>query len=116
MPKEIYGVMEKIKYDKWIPKVQKKYLLDAKELGKHWDCPASHALYQAEDKGREEGMAKGKAEGRAEGKEEEKRGIARTMLENGIGLAIVCKCTGLSIDEIRTLTGKNFFGECTPGA
>ena len=46
-----------------------------------------------------EGEAKGRAEGKAEGKAE----TALAMLANGLDIALVSKCTGLSERQIREL-------------
>lgn len=56
-------------------------------------------IVYARDMGREEGLAEGEARGRAEGKAED----ALSMLANGLDIALVSKCTGLSQQQIREL-------------
>ena len=53
------------------------------------------AMEQAKTKGMAEGLAKGMAE--------EKMAIAKSMKLEGISVDIICKCTGLSIEEIENL-------------
>ena len=48
-------------------------------------------------------LDKGRAEGEAKGKAEEKSAIARRMLEAGIPLDVIEKCSGLQEDELRRL-------------
>ena len=57
------------------------------------------AMEQAKTKG----MAEGLAEGLAKGMAEEKMTIAKSMKLEGISVDIICKCTGLSIEEIENL-------------
>ena len=65
------------------------------------------AIEQAKNKGMAEGTAKGLAEGRAEGKTqgkaEEKVAIAKSMKANGIAIATISTCTGLTAAEIEAL-------------
>ena len=56
-------------------------------------------IVYARDMGILEGEAKGRAEGKAEGKAE----TALAMLANGLDIALVSKCTGLSEQQIRDL-------------
>ena len=49
--------------------------------------------------GKAEGLAEGEAKGRAEGEAE----AALAMLANGLDIALVSKCTGLSEQQIREL-------------
>ena len=62
---------------------------------------------QGLEEGRAEGLAEGLAEGRAlglaEGRAETMRDVARAMRENGASDEFICKCTGLSMDEIAAL-------------
>ena len=53
--------------------------------------------------GKAEGLAEGEAKGRAEGKAEGKAEDALAMLANGLDIALVSKCTGLSQQQIRDL-------------
>ena len=64
------------------------------DLTSHRDFAREEGLAEGRAKGRAEGIAKGRAEGRAEG-------IAETKLEN----ARKMKAIGLTIDQIRTITG-----------
>jgi predicted transposase/invertase (TIGR01784 family) len=52
---------------------------------------------------KKEGIAIGKEEGKAEGELKGKRETASAMLAEKLPLEIISKCTGLSIDEIKTL-------------
>ena len=52
-------------------------------------------IVYARDMGREEGIAEGEARGKAED--------ALAMLANGLDIALVSKCTGLSEQQIREL-------------
>ena len=56
-------------------------------------------IVYARDMGILEGEARGEAKGRAEGKAED----ALAMLANGLDIALVSKCTGLSEQQIREL-------------
>ena len=56
-------------------------------------------IVYARDMGILEGEAKGRAEGKAEGKAE----TALAMLANGLDIALVSKCTGLSEQQIQDL-------------
>ncbi|MDR1235628.1 MAG: hypothetical protein LBJ96_01335, partial [Holosporaceae bacterium] len=87
-----------IKYDKWAPDIRERYMMDAEELYHHWDCPATKALYEAEDKGRAEGIAVGEARGR-----EEKREMVRQLLRNNVDMNVIAISSGLSIEEIESL-------------
>ena len=64
-------------------------------------------IVYARDMGREEGILEGEAKGRAEGiAEGEAKGKAETalaMLANGLDIALVSKCTGLSEQQIQDL-------------
>ncbi len=53
--------------------------------------------------GKEEGRQEGLAEGEAKGKAEEKRKTANRMLDEGISVDLIVKCTGLTIEEIEAL-------------
>lgn len=53
----------------------------------------------AKEKAHKEGFAEGEAKGKAEGK----IAIAKAMLKEGMAQELIAKCTGLSIEEIKTL-------------
>ncbi|MCQ2185423.1 MAG: hypothetical protein MJY92_01690, partial [Bacteroidales bacterium] len=57
--------------------------------------------------GKEEGLKEGRAEGRAEGLEEgeakKQLEIARAMMAEGIPVAVIVKCTGLTEEQIKEL-------------
>ena len=55
---------------------------------------------------RDMGILGGEAKGRAEGKAEGKAETALAMLANGLDIALVSKCTGLSERQIRELQGR----------
>ncbi|MBR1950360.1 MAG: PD-(D/E)XK nuclease family transposase [Bacteroidales bacterium] len=61
------------------------------------------AMEQAKTKGMAEGLAEGLAKGLAKGMAEEKMTIAKSMKLEGISVDIICKCTGLSLEEIGNL-------------
>ena len=52
---------------------------------------------------REEALAEGEARGEARGKAEGKLEIARAFLAEGVDVATIAKCTGLSEKTIKTL-------------
>ncbi len=56
------------------------------------------------EKGRAEGIEKGKAEGKAEGELNKSRNIAKNLLKMNMSLEQIAQATGLSIEEIQTLT------------
>ena len=60
-------------------------------------------LAEGRTEGLAEGEARGEAKGRAEGREEGKRETAKGFLKEGVPIAIICKVTGLSQEEIRCL-------------
>ena len=53
--------------------------------------------------GKAEGLAEGEAKGRAEGKAEGKAETALAMLSNGLDIALISKCTGLSEQQIEKM-------------
>ena len=53
------------------------------------------------NEGREEGLA----QGREEGARETAVKTARAFLEEGISVAVIARCTGLTIDEVDGLKG-----------
>ena len=59
------------------------------------------------DQGYRDGLSQGKVEGKAEGishgKSESKKEIAKTMLNEGIDINIIIKCTGLTNEDINAL-------------
>lgn len=57
-----------------------------------------NSLDTAKAEGRAEGRAEGKAEGRAE--------VAKTMMEKGMDVKIIASLTGLSEEEIKSLSKK----------
>ena len=60
-------------------------------------------LAEGRTEGLAEGEARGEAKGRAEGREEGKLETAKGFLKEGVPIAIICKVTGLSQEEIRCL-------------
>ncbi len=56
-------------------------------------------VYEAEQKGIEKGYSSGKEEGILE----EKKIVAKNMLENGLDIEMIVKCTNLSKEEIEKL-------------
>ena len=59
------------------------------------DRDIRNQLVYARDMGIAEGKARGKVEGKAE--------TAQAMLANGLGIDLVCRCTGLSEDQVRKI-------------
>ena len=61
----------------------------------------------AKEMGIEEGLAKGREEGREEGlkegREEMRLETAKALKAEGIDLAVISKCTGLSVEDIQRL-------------
>ena len=55
------------------------------------------------EQGREEGLEEGRAEGRTEGARETAIKTAKSLLQNGISVDIVARCTGLSLEEVKSL-------------
>ena len=42
---------------------------------------------------------------RKEGRAEQQNASARMMIKEGLALELVCKCTGLTIDQVKKLKG-----------
>ena len=60
---------------------------------------------EGEEKGRKEGEEKGRKEGREEGKMD----TLINFFKNGVGLDVISKGLGMSIDEVKSiLTGRGF--------
>ena len=55
------------------------------------------------DQGYRDGLSQGKAEGISEGKNERNIEIAKNMLNEGIDINIITKCTGLTNEDINAL-------------
>ena len=55
------------------------------------------------DQGYRDGLSQGKAEGISEGKNERNIEIAKNMLNEGIDINIVTKCTDLTNEDINAL-------------
>ena len=55
------------------------------------------------EKGHAEGMEKGHAEGMEKGMEKEKKAIALNMLKSCLDTSLICKITGLTVEEINKL-------------
>ena len=60
-------------------------------------------LSQGKAEGKAEGFSQGKAEGKAEGFSQGKVEIAKNMLNEGIDINIIIKCTGLTNEDINAL-------------
>ena len=54
-------------------------------------------------RGLEQGLEQGREEGREEGARETAIKTARSFLQNGISVDIVARCTGLSLEEVKSL-------------
>lgn len=57
-----------------------------------------------EEKGRTEGLRKGLEQGLAQGREAEARAIARKMLANGLEPGLIASVTGITPEELSTLS------------
>ena len=55
------------------------------------------------DQGYRDGLSQGKAEGISEGKNERNIEIAKNMLNEGIDINIITKCTGLTNEDVNAL-------------
>ena len=55
------------------------------------------------DQGYRDGLSQGKSEGISEGKNERNIEIAKNMLNEGIDINIITKCTGLTNEDINAL-------------
>ena len=60
-------------------------------------------LSQGKAEGFSQGKVEGKAEGISEGKNERNIEIAKNMLNEGIDINIIIKCTGLTNEDINAL-------------
>ena len=63
----------------------------------------TEGLAEGRAEGLAEGTSKGLAEGFAQGIEQEKNAIAKSMKANGIAIATISTCTGLTTAEIEAL-------------
>lgn len=57
-----------------------------------------------EEKGRTEGLRKGLEQGLAQGREAEARAVARKMLANGLEPGLIASVTGITPEELSTLS------------
>ncbi len=55
------------------------------------------------EEGRQEGRAEGRAEGRQEGRQEALFDVAKNLLKTDMSIEDISKCTGLSIEELKSL-------------
>lgn len=60
-------------------------------------------IKEGKEVGHKKGMKKGIKEGIKEGIKNEKNNVARKMLDENISLEIICKITGLKLEEVKTL-------------
>ena len=67
------------------------------------DFAVKEALAKGLAEGEAKGEARGLAEGEAKGRTEGKRETAKGFLKEGVPIAIICKVTGLSQEEIQNL-------------
>ena len=72
-----------------------------KDMMNEWDIENAKELAVRE--GREEGREEGRKEGRQEGLAEGTSKVAKALLENGVDIKVISKCTGLSEEDIRAL-------------
>lgn len=80
----------------------------------HWDEETLHLytmrnIYVQDEINRvaygyNKGLTEGEVKGKIEGKLESQHDIARSMLSEGIASAIIAKCTGLPLDEVKTIS------------
>ena len=62
-----------------------------------------YAIKEARAEAREEALAEGEARGEARGKAEGKLEIAKAFLAEGVDVATIAKCTGLSEEDIKAI-------------
>ena len=93
-------------------KVMNEYLKEAEEVSfeggvgeaydKEWAL-RDQGYRDGLSQGKAEGRKEGKAEGISEGKNERNIEIAKNMLNEGIDINIIIKCTGLTNEDINAL-------------
>ena len=101
---------QRLEYLRMSPQQQQEYDYYLDTLVRDTDVVKTKIL-EAEIKGRKEGEAKGRAEGRAEGeakgraegRAEERLANARSLMANGVSMAIIEKSLGLTDEEMRQL-------------
>ena len=89
---------QRLEYLRMSPQQQQEYDYYLDTLVRDTDVVKTKIL-EAEIKGRKEGEAKGRAEGRAE----ERLANARSLMANGVSMAIIEKSLGLTDEEMRQL-------------
>ena len=65
------------------------------------------AKHEAMKQGREQGREEGREEGLEQGMEKNRQAIALNMLKEGLDIALICKMTGLSEEEIKKLSNES---------
>ena len=103
MPKELRSkVFERLFHLTEIASLPKEEQIEyIKEMTTERDI--RNQIVYARDMGILEGEARGRAEGEAKGKAEGKAETALAMLANGLDIALVSKCTGLSEQQIEKM-------------
>ena len=103
MPKELKSkIFERLFHVTEIASLPKKEQIEyIKEMTTERDI--RNQIIYARDMGILEGEARGEARGEAKGRAEGKAEDALAMLANGLDIALVSKCTGLSEQQIRDL-------------
>ena len=111
MPKEYEGkgfekLFEVSKFASMIPEEQRQYIAELmKELDQESQLATAwnDGVREGEAKGYAEGVSEGKAIGISEGEANARLETARNMLADGLSPDIICKYTGLAIEEIQAL-------------
>ena len=60
-------------------------------------------MQQGIQKGMQQGIQKGMQQGRQEGRQDRDREVVLNMLRNNLDISLICKVTGLSLEEIKKL-------------
>lgn len=95
---KIFSDMEKDEY--------KKSIWDYADVQSGMELVREEAFLDGMEKGREEGRTEGEAIGEARGEAKRNHEVARNMLSEGIDMALICKITGLTEEEIKGLENK----------
>ncbi len=112
---ELEELYDEAKLAAWKPELRTKYeiLMGNKhdwEVSTQYELKLAKAaareegLAEGRAEGRTEGLAEGRAEGRAEGEANKALQIAKNMLDSDLDVSLIAKVTGLSEEEINSLT------------
>ena len=82
----------------------KKSVLEYQDVQDAIECACKRGEARGEVRGEARGIKAGIAEGIVRGEANAKRTIIAQMLENGLSVPIIIKLTGLSADEVQSLS------------